>query len=347
LKLLSELISRTYCAAAVPAGPDRFFAVGCQSVKAPWLPVDAGDVARIDAQVRSLERSGHLPWEPDQELDGVFNDLFSPFREDQDGKLTVWLPVPIEEPLTSSLLVRDWRAFALAWWATRRLDAKPDKRVVIVAFDASGRTISAEVQAADLYAGMDFAINKKGGVMQTPGASCMTCALAPTCKGLDLFISDLGSTQKPGQTQDEELRGLRLFNERAAVSMKIDHLEGRKDTIDAEISKQVKDGKYKMGPDQILELPARTTAVWDFAMVRRTLMAHGLWDDAFGSIRAAEIQKALDKFPVEVQEALKKARTERTNQPSISEAMRHGRYSTRPATFGGVTLRSKGGLGKG
>jgi hypothetical protein len=340
MKMLSEIVARAYCPAAVPAGPDRFFAVGCQSVGSAWLPSDAGDVAKIAAQVRALERTGHLPWEPDAEMDGVFNDLFSPFRDESDGQLTVWIPVPIEESLSSSFLSRDWRVFALAWWAVKRANIDPEKPVVLAAFDATNRVVSTTVLAADLYAGMDTAIKMRGGVMQTPGAACATCAKAEICKGLESFISDIGAMSKPGSKPDPELLGLRLFNERAAVSMRIEHLEGRRTTIETEMSKLVKDGKYKMGADELLEIPTRTTTVWDFAKVRQTLMAQGLWDDSFGNIRGTELMKALDKFPPAVQAELAKAKTEKTNQPSISEAVRHGRFSTRPSIFGAVTLRS-------
>lgn len=336
MKFLSQIVARAYCPAAVPAGPDRFFAVGCHAVGSSWLPADAADAARIAAQAKSLDRGGKLPWEPDGPLDGVFNDLFSPFRDDSDGRFSVWIPVPIEEALSSTLMAHDWRVFAMAWWAARRVELDPSRRVTVVAFDASERMVSADIKAEDLYSGMEFASGSPGGSHEAPGASCASCSRALSCKGLEAFNADYGKTAGPTRNETDELRARRLLSERALVSLKIEQLDRRKAIVDAELEKLVRNGLLRLGDGEGLEVPVRVTAAWDFGAVHRALMSRGLWDDSLGSIRSAELQRKIPNYPPDLAKALGKAKTDKTSQPSISEAARHGRFATRAPFLGGI-----------
>lgn len=344
--MLSEVVARAYCPAAVPASPDRFFSVGCRIVGSHWLPADAADAARISSQAEAVSRTGRGPWEPDQEIDGVFNDLFSPFRDESDGRVAVWIPVPIEEPLSSTLMSGDWRVFAMVWWAARRLGLDPSRRVVVTAFDAAGRVVSTDMLAEDVYSAMELAVGMAPGAHESAGASCSSCSRAATCRGLEAFLSDYGRPSPPGSRENDDVRAQRLLSERSLVSLKLEHLERRKDIVEAELGKLVRDGYISVGGER-LEVPARTTSSWDFAVVHRSLMARGLWDDSFGSVRASALQKAMEKFPEDLVKSLGKARTEKTSQPSIAEAVRHGRFATRAPVLGGVAIQGKGRLGAG
>ncbi len=339
MRFLSQIISQAYCPAVVPAAPDRLFSVGCHSLGSPWLPADAADAARIASQSRALERGGRLPWEPDGQIDGVFNDIFSPFRDDSDGRFSVWIPVPIEESLSSTLLAHDWRFFAMAWWAARRVELDPSRRVIIVAFDASERMVSADVKAEDLYAGMEVALGMRGGAHESPGAACASCSRAATCKGLEAFNAEYGKSPGPARGENDELRARRLLSERALVSLKIEQLDRRKSVVDAELEKLVRNGLLRLGNGDDLEVPVRVTAAWDFGAVHRALMSRGLWDDALGTIRSAEIQRKLPSYPPDLMKTLMKAKTDKTSQPSISEAARHGRFATRAPFLGGIAGR--------
>jgi hypothetical protein len=344
--MLSEVVARAYCPAAAPAGPLRFFSVGCQAAGASWFPADAADAARIAAQARGLGRA-HLPWEPDTELDGVFNDLFSPWRDDSDGRLTIWIPVPVEEPLSSTLMPRDWRVVALAWWAARRVGADPARKAVIVAFDSSGRTVAADIRVEDLYSAMEAAIAIQASGREVPGAACAACTRALGCRGLEAFVSELGPQRKPAPDEADDMRNLRLFSELTSVGMRLESLEARRDLILAELGKAVHEGLLKVGPDQSLEVPSRASVAWDFSMVRGTLMSSGFWSDSLGSIRAGELAKSLEKYPDKVKKELAKARTDKVGQPSIMEAMRHASFAARPTTFGIASSGRAARLGAG
>ena len=335
MMMLSSVIAHAYCPASNPAWPDHFFSVGCQSVGNPLMPRDARDAAWIGAQTRDVERTGHAPWDPDQELDGVFNDLFSPYRNDESGRLTVWIPIPIEEAVSSTLIPQDWRFVALAWWAVRRVNADPSRRVAVVAFDSAGRTVAADMQVADLYEAMAAALRIKSDAM-VAGPACRSCSMASGCPSLLQYIDALGA---PPDAPDDGTRPLRLYNERASVGIRLEMLEKRRDEIDAELVKLLKDGRLKLAPDYSLEVPARTSTAWEFGIVRRVLMAHGIWDDSYGSVRAGELQKALARFPAKVRSDLEKAKTDKVGTPSLSEAIRHGSYATRPPIFGAVAGR--------
>jgi hypothetical protein len=226
------------------------------------------------------------------------------------------------------------------------MDAGPKQQATIMAFDASGRTVGANIRIEELYSAMDGAIDLEPHPYQTPGAACSSCSKAAGCEGLARFVDNLGPMSSPQKGESDGIRSLRLYNERAAVGMKLERLEALKASIDEELGKAIKDGKIKLGPDELLEVPSRTTVAWDFATVRGVLMSHGIWDDSFGSIRSGELQKSLEIFPEAVRKDLLKARTEKISQPSLSEAIRHGRYATRPAIFGAVTLVQKSRLGK-
>jgi len=341
--MLSEIIARGYCPAVNPLGPDRFFSVGCHSVGSSWGPTDPVDAARVASQADIIAKSKHRPWDVDGGVDDVFNDLFSPFRELDAGRMLVWIPVPIEEALASSLMAQDWRIVGLVWWAVSRQGFSG--HVIATAFDAAGRTMSCDFRSEDILAAFEVLHGVRLSNIRVPGAACQGCSQAPTCTNLQMFIDDYGAPAKPNI--DSSLRGFRLFNQRAEIMLKLEALERRRDAIDAELGKLVKDGKLRIGPDDELLVPSRTTGVWDFGMVRRVLMAHGLWDDSFGSVRSSDLQKAMIKFPKEVVKELAKARSERVSQPSIAEAARHGRFATGPAFLGGVALQGKGGLGKG
>lgn len=346
MRFLSEVISTAYCPASAPSTPDRFFSVGCRLVGAGWTPDDAGDASAIATQAASLAGSPRLPWEPDTEIEGVFNDLFSPFREEADGRLYVWAPVPIEEPLSSSVLARDWRAVALAWWAARRVGAPDDMVVVFSAFDAVGRVVSFDARAEEIYGAMDVALAIQKTPHERPGGACFFCSRAALCRSFSAIVEDLGPKVPPGKDDTTGIRGLRLYSERAAISQKMEVLERRREVVDKELTSLMRDGRIKLGPDELLEVPSRITASWDYRDVKNVLDAFGLWQDSLASIKVGELRRLMEKMPKGAVDKLNKLRSDRTSQPSISEAARHGRFEARPATFGAASLGRAKGLGK-
>ena len=342
MKMLSDIVSRAYCRGMKAKGPDRFFSVGCQMVGSTWYPRDPADAAQVAAQARAMEKSTHHPWEPDTEIEAVFNDLFSPFMEVHDDKLFVWIPVPTEESLSSTLMVRDWRILALVWWATMRHDYEGP--IIAVAFDASGRQVLCDFKSEDVEAAFELAIAFPSMDYNTAGPACSVCVKAPSCPELANFLLDHGHTTKPDA--NPAIWAFRLFNERVELLMRIEFLEKRKAELDAELGKMVKQGKLTLGDGDDLIVPVRKTTSWDFGDVKRILMGEDLWNDAFGRIRSTELQTAMENFPKPVVDSLLKVKSERLSQPSISEAARHGRFSTGPTFIGGIALNPKKNMGR-
>jgi len=340
--MLSDIVSRAYCRGMKAKGPDRFFAIGCQMVGSTWFPRDPTDAAQVAAQARSMEKSKHAPWEPDTEIEAVFNDLFSPFREVQDGKLFVWIPVPTEESLSSTLMVRDWRIVALVWWAVMRHNYEGE--IIAVAFDASGRQVLCDFKSEDIEAAFELAIAFPVMDYNTAGPACSVCAKAGGCPEFATFLMDHGHTTKPDI--DPAIWAFRLFNERVELLMRIEFLEKRKTELDSELGKMVKQGKLHLGDGDDLMVPVRKIVSWDFGEVRRILMGQDLWSDTFGRVRSTELQTAMENFPKPVVDSLLKVKSERLNQPSISEAARHGRFATGPTFIGGIALQGKKGMGQ-
>jgi hypothetical protein len=219
-----------------------------------------------------------------------------------------------------------------------------DGHVVVTVFDSAGRQVACDFRSEDLYAAFDLVKGFKKGDVKTPSGACWSCALNQSCETLMAFLEHRAIPKNPDA--DQTAMAFRLFSERVDIMLRLEFLETRLESIDADLCKLIKDGKLKITQDDELVIPTRTVSSWDFAAVRRSLMSYGLWDDSFGSIRANDLQKALDKFPKEVQAVVLKAKSERTTQPSISEAARHGRFATGPAFLGGVTLQGKSTLGK-
>jgi len=330
LNKLSAAIASAYCEAAWPLR-DNFFAVGCASIYREY-PAAGFDGAEYADMIRQGERiiAGHrAPWIPTGFMAGIENDLFTPKSEIRDGRLTVWVPVSTQEPLSSTVIARDWRFLGLVWWVLKKNPVVPASGVII-AFDVSGRAVAAEIVPADVLASFGkvvalFDPAASTGRPETVSGQCNNCKRSAECKTWQGFGTEFAAV-KPGVRETEDRKAVRLLSARTMLSLRTKPLEDQKKYLDKEIVKLVRDGRLRLGKDENIEMPARKSVAWDFGTVRRVLERAGLWQDTLGDIRVAEMNAFYQTVSPELKKELAVARTEKLGQPSISEGVRHARF---------------------
>jgi hypothetical protein len=346
LNLLSDVLDATICPASKSRTPDDFFAIGCAMIGS-WVhgkdPATQADYQRQGQGIAVL-RDFIKPSRPGDGVKDeykvfgtsrtVVNDLFVPgYRMDVDGFMHIYFPVPVWTPLSSSFLSRDWRFVALAWIAVIDSGLAPAK-MVFVAADAAGRRVMSVVEPEVLDA-FKTMLKAKPRDIELPGPACVRCVKAEVCDTLQRVLDPHMEGAAERLPKDKTAVAQALFFQRMELETRIEVLEEQKKKTDQLLSKLCVDGVLRIGGESI-QIPSRKSNHWDYSKVRHILEPAGLWSDSFGSVKGMALQASMAQFPADVRKRLEDAVVVTTNEPSISEAIRHGRVVNKAPLLRGL-----------
>lgn len=348
VKLLSDLVDGFLCGASEGRVPDEFFSVGCYLVGTPPPMKDAAALADLHRQAYGLTMikdfyRPHLPGamgKDEYKVAGteimLVNDLFVPGnRLDEDGFMHIHFAVPVSMPLSSTLMAKDWRFLALAWIAVIDSKTAPTK-MIFTAIDATGRRVMTLVEP-ELLDAFKSMIQSRQRNKEVPGPVCVRCKKADKCETLQELLDPVLEGAATSLPKDRNAVSSTLFYSRMELETRMEVLEEKKRKTDQALTKLCVDGMLNIGGESV-QLPRRKGHQWDYSRAYHILMGAGLWRDAFGSIKVAAIQAALNEFPAEIRKKLEAAMVETISEPSISEAAKHGR-SIPTQILRGITFR--------
>jgi hypothetical protein len=345
--LLSELLTALQCPAAKLERPDEIFDLGClmigMTTPAKNAEVEADNhrqVETIFSRREFLRPHLGISWRHSK---GITNDLYVPGSlMGDDGVLHIHFPVPVSTPLSSSVLDQDWRFIGLVDWVPELSLNKEPTKIILTAFDASGRRVAAVMDLKTLEAYRRIEIENLGKQAR-PGIYCKHCGLNASCQALEnaLEIVDFLGKKTATRNMSRETRTQQLFYQRMHLQTMMENLEARKKSIDKELVALSVDGYLKFGPQESFVLPAREVKHWDINKVMAILKRNELWDNSFAAVDAKRLGDAMESFPIDVRKQLEEAYVSETREPSIAEAANHARIEPKATLFKGLAGKSR------